>query len=44
VAKATAKIIPPTMGFKTCITMRMARIRQVPTKNILAFFPFMELL
>ncbi len=40
--KATAKIDAPPMGVKTCVTRRMARIKQVPAKNIPAFFLFME--
>jgi hypothetical protein len=40
--KATAKINAPTMGVRICVSKRMARIRQVPRKNIPAFFRFME--
>src|ERR1700688_1065305 len=40
--KATAKIDAPTMGVKTWVSKRTARIKQVPIKNIPAFFLFMK--
>jgi hypothetical protein len=40
--KITAKIIELSMGVKTCVSKRMARIRHVLTKNILAIFLFMR--
>jgi hypothetical protein len=40
--KATAKIIPPTINVKTCVSMRMARMRQVLKKSRVAFLPFTE--
>src|SRR5271167_4527891 len=40
--KRTAKIIELSMGVKTRVSKRMARIRHALTKNILAVFLFMS--
>jgi hypothetical protein len=40
--KLTAKIIEASIGVKTWVSKRMARIRHVLTKNILASFLFMR--